>query len=266
MALADCGALLSSMTTDGVAIYDGQGELVHWNSAAVAMTGWSASDPRARDLVHRPGGPQSIRDGRLVDLRHASHSVGKRRWDVLVISDASTVNALRDAERELTTVGAYDPLTRLPMAHLLMDHLGRAISLSGRDGRMTGLLWIRLERLVSDERTEASDEVLRQVSKRLQRAVRLSDFVARMGEHEFGVVLTAIAAPGDGALAGARLLLALAPAAFVDGRERSIGCLIGVAVSPTHAGDAESLRSAALAACDMARERDQPLVVAAAPR
>ncbi len=90
----------------------------------------------------------------------------------------------------------------------------------------------------------AGDHVLRAAAQRLQRAVRPSDVVARVGGDEFVVVLAALGGGGgdddapEQAVEGvaARVLRELCRPVEVNGVEIEISASVGVAVAP---GDAD---------------------------
>ncbi len=97
------------------------------------------------------------------------------------------------------------------------------------------------------------DQLLQQVSARLQTTLRASDTVARLGGDEFAVLL-----PGagvEGATQSAHSILAVLTAPFalsgatdLDSHHLSIGASIGIALAPDHGQeDAVLLRYADIA-------------------
>jgi len=65
-------SLLARETRDGIAIVGPDGELVYWNAAAGAITGWSSNATAQRNVGKFTTTPQAlveIRDGKWVEIR-----------------------------------------------------------------------------------------------------------------------------------------------------------------------------------------------------
>lgn len=95
---------------------------------------------------------------------------------------------------------------------------------------------------------QVGDELLKQVAHRLQRAVGDSGLVGRLGGDEFEVVLPLDAERGRLGEIAQDIITALSTPYFIGGATLSIGCSVGIAISPEHGEDAETLvRNADLA-------------------
>ncbi|HEX9496649.1 MAG TPA: diguanylate cyclase [Candidatus Limnocylindria bacterium] len=251
--------LLARQTHDGIAVIDPRGALVSWNSAAVAITGWSDGEAATRgfgSIVRLPGGVHELRPGKWIELRTTSLDVAGETFTVVFFNDATAQRRLSDTRDDLRALGLVDALTELPGRQLAMLHLERAIALAKRDGRSVGLLGIKLDRYQDPgdpSRRQVADEVLRQFAKRLAVYIRGSDLAARLGGDSFLVVLTALTTPNDATIVAVRLMLALAQPFGVEGRERSVQSSIGIAEYPRDAEDHVSLLSEALRAADRAQ-------------
>ena len=251
--------LLARQTQDGIAVIDPRGALLSWNSAAVAITGWSGAEAATRgfgSIVRLPGGVHELRPGKWIELRSASLDVAGETFEVVFFNDATAQRRLSDTREDLRALGLVDALTGLPGRQLAMLHLDRAIALATRDKRAVGLLGIKLDRYQDagdPSRRQVADEVLRQLAKRLAVYIRGSDLAARLGGDSFLVVLTALATTNDATIVAVRLMLALAQPFGVEGRERSVQCSIGIAEYPRDADDAVSLLGEALRAADRAQ-------------
>lgn len=84
-----------------------------------------------------------------------------------------------------------DSLTDLPNRDLLRDRLDNAISHAGRNGKLSALLFIDLDRFKSVNDTlghSVGDDLLKLVARRIVSCVRDSDTVARLGGDEFAIV------------------------------------------------------------------------------
>lgn len=86
----------------------------------------------------------------------------------------------------------YDPLTDLPNRRLLLDRLEQALSSSSRHHRYGALMLLDMDDFKTLNDTlghDVGDQLLVEVTSRLQAAVREGDTVARHGGDEFVVIL-----------------------------------------------------------------------------
>jgi diguanylate cyclase (GGDEF)-like protein len=251
--------LLARLTHDGIAVIDPQGKLAAWNSAAVAITGWTPKEAAARGfgaIIRLPGGVHELRPGKWIDLRTAPLDVGAERFTVVFFNDSTAQKRLGESRDDLKALGLIDALTGLPGRQLALLHIERAVALAERDKRSVGLLSVKLDRHQDPNdpsRRVVEDEVLRQFAKRFAAFVRGSDLPARLGGDSFLAVLTALTSPDDATLVAVRLLLALAQPFGVEGKERSVLCSVGIAEYPRDAKDSVTLLSEALRAADRAQ-------------
>jgi diguanylate cyclase (GGDEF)-like protein len=256
----DLASLLARETRDGVAIVGPEGELVFWNAAAGAITGWSSLTVAERNIGTFMTTPQTlveVREGKWVEVRRSPLTVGGTTYAVVLFTDSTSQVRLRDTREQLRALGLIDPTTSLPGREIAMIHIEQAIALAQRDSRSVGLLSLKLDRfrqLRDDpDGRAATDEVVRQFAKRITAFVRTSDVPARMADDSFLVILTALTTSNDAAVVAVRLLLALAEPFDVVGHARSVHCSIGVAEYPRDAAEPVPLLSAALAAADRAQ-------------
>ena len=252
-------ALIASGTRDGIAILGPDGELVFWNSAAAAITGWSLAEAAERnigELIKAPEPLIEIRDGMWVELRYSRVDANGKTFLILMFTDSTSLVSLRNARQQLQSLGLIDKPTGLPGRDLVLVQLDQAIALARRDKRSVGVLSLKVDRFRQRRETadgQAADEVIRQFAARITAFVRGSDVPARVSNESFLVVLTALTSSNDAAIVAVRLLLVLAEPFDVVGEARSIHCSIGVAEFPRDAEDATSLFGAALAAADRAQ-------------
>jgi len=255
----DLAGLLARETRDGVAIVGADGELIFWNAAAGAITGWS-SLAIAEQNVGKFTTPQAlieIREGKWVEVRQSPLSADGRTYTVVLFTDSTSQVRLRDTRVQLRSLGLVDNLTNLPGREIAMLHVEQAIALARRDSRSVGILALKLDRFRqlrdAPEGHAAADEVVRQFAKRITAFVRTSDVPARMSDDSFLVVLTALTTSNDAAVVAVRLLLVLAEPFDVVGHARTVHCSIGVAEFPRDASESVALLGASLAAADRAQ-------------
>lgn len=95
-------------------------------------------------------------------------------------------------EEEINHLAFYDPLTDLPNRRLLLERLSQAILVSVREKKHGALLFLDLDNfkeLNDSLGHQLGDELLKQVSRRLQHCVRECDTISRLGGDEFLLLL-----------------------------------------------------------------------------
>lgn len=150
----------------------------------------------------------------------------------------------RQAEARLQALAHYDTLTLLPNRDLFRDRLSQALARAERHKSMVALMFLDLDRFKTINDTlghDAGDILLREVSARLQRCVRVEDTVARLGGDEFTVILEQISKPDDAAIVASHIIEALAPPILLSGQEAFITPSIGVTIYPWDNSSAENL-------------------------
>jgi diguanylate cyclase (GGDEF)-like protein len=142
----------------------------------------------------------------------------------------------------------HDPLTRLANRRLYEDRLTLAFAEARRSGRGFALLLLDLDdfKSVNDEFGHAvGDKLLRLVAERLQRVLRATDLLARVGGDEFMVILGGAVTRTDARISAARLEAALREPFEVHGRRIRVQASIGAVVHPADGRDAAALERAA---------------------
>jgi diguanylate cyclase (GGDEF)-like protein len=152
----------------------------------------------------------------------------------------------------------YDAVTALPNRRLLIDRLQRSLGETARSGTTGALMHVQLERF--EEITEAlgqgiADSLLKSVALRLDLGLRASapmresgerrglPTIYRIGDSEFGLLLTGIARGEEAAPIAQGLLAALAAPFRSAGQELAIKAGIGISVFPDDDMEANALLS-----------------------
>jgi diguanylate cyclase (GGDEF)-like protein/PAS domain S-box-containing protein len=189
---------------------------------------------------------------------------GDRRWSISgrpwfdgigqfrgFVGSGCDLTDKRRSEAEISRLAMFDSLTGLANRAQMRRALGQALGRRQGSYRPTALLLLDLDRFKTVNDTlghQVGDVLLQQVAARLKRTVGEDGLVGRLGGDEFEVIL-----PGGGSreklaeLADA-IITTLSHPYFIEDSHVSIGCSIGIALSPADGDDPETLvRNADLA-------------------
>jgi diguanylate cyclase (GGDEF)-like protein len=161
-------------------------------------------------------------------------------------------------QTDITEGKVSDPLTGLPNRLLFADRLGRLIKhAKRRKDYWFAVLFLDLDgfKMINDSLGHlVGDQLLVGVASRLEKCLRATDTVARLGEgfivarmggDEFTVLLEDLKDPGDAKLAAERLMKSVTAPFMLGGREVFTSMSIGIALSnPSYEQAEDILRDA----------------------
>lgn len=281
--LADREAELTSLlqgSTDIIGLLDEQGTITYVNRATRTVHGYAPEDllgMNVFDLFHPDDRGRVLRDTMAGDLdtgvqvahrmfdahgrlRHVetwvSRPAGATTGYILNVRDVTDRKAL---EAEIHHHAHHDALTGVSNRRAFTARMEEALARFSRTGVPVGLIMLDLDDFKPVNDTwghQAGDEVLVEVGRRLDGAVRETDVVARMGGDEFAIILEAAGEPNEVATLAARVEAAVSAPLRLD---RGVECRVTASV-----GFASSW-----AGCDsdeLLREADQQLYVSKAVR
>ncbi len=221
----------------------------------VAMTPADLTDPaeraddadaldrmvRGESASHQREGPIRHAHGEQVwvhlTMRAVHDQKGAPQYAILQMAD---VTARRAAEDRLVFQALHDPLTGLSNRRVLMDRLQHDLDDLSRRTTAVAIFYLdldRFKRINDDLGHEAGDQLLIEVSRRIETVVRPPDTVARLGGDEFVVVCGGLADETDGIGIAERLLDAISQPVMLTGRAVVVSPSIGVAF--TRSADAD---------------------------
>ena len=186
------------------------------------------------------------------------HKDGTFRWmlnrGLAVFDDSGKTLRMAGSQTDITERKVSDPLTGLPNRLLFIDRLGRLIKhAKRRKDALFAILFLDLDgfKMINDSMGHLiGDQLLLGVANRLEKCLRSTDTVARLGESftvarlggdEFTVLLDDLKDPNDAKSAADRLMKALAPPFILGGKEVFTSVSIGIALSNTAYEHAEDM-------------------------
>ncbi len=158
------------------------------------------------------------------------------------LSEAET--AFAEKQAEVTRLALHDPLTGLANRRYLRMQLEGAIARALREKARFALMVLDLDgfKPINDRHGHAAgDEVLMEISRRLNAQVRKGEIVARLGGDEFVVVLSADATSDAPIRAAHRLIASLSEAIVLPQGEVRVSASVGVAFYPGDGAQTDEL-------------------------
>jgi diguanylate cyclase (GGDEF)-like protein len=239
----------------------------------------ATGDPWVARLCSRLGTSRGL----AVTLRHGSRTVGylalgmrssERRESPGLdqhLQDLATVVAmtiersrlherllrLAALQSELADRAFHDPLTKLANRVLFIDRIERALAERDRQRHVVSVISVELEdfRGINAEHGHATgDAVLVEVARRLDECLRRTDTAARLGGHEFALLLPEVLEAREAELIAQRVVETLAAPIATEGPIVSIHASVGLACAGPEEGSAPSLLRHATSAAQHARE------------
>ncbi len=169
----------------------------------------------------------------------------------------SDISKLKRTEERLDFLAHHDPLTELPNRLLLTDRLHHALARSSRHESIIAVFFLDLDhfKTINDSLGHhMGDELLKQVSLRLQETLREEDTVARLGGDEFMAVVEDIESSSQVALVADKILKAVAAPISLEGKSLYITTSLGISLFPEHGTSVGELMKNADAAMYKAKE------------
>ena len=157
---------------------------------------------------------------------------------------ASMRRAVRNAESHLHYLAHVDPVTGLPNRHEFNARLALALEHGERRGTSVGLLLLDLDnfKVVNDTLGhDCGDVLLKGVAERLQRTMRDTDVICRIGGDEFVVIVEPSDKRADFHKVARKIMSVLAEPFSVQGHQLYVSTSIGVSAFPRDAADARTL-------------------------
>lgn len=253
-------ALIYESSSEGVMVLDADKHIVSVNPAFSALLGYEAAEvlgrapemlaPRgdlllAHEQLWREVDTSGQWQGEIWSCRKDGSDValwmsvstlrnhsGEVQWRFALFAD---VTSRKQAEELIWRQANYDSLTGLPNRRLFRDRLQIEIKKTQRSDRILALLFVDLDHFKNVNDTlghDCGDRLLAEVAQRLQRCVRESDTVARMGGDEFTAVLPGLVDRKRAAEVAQAMIEALGLPFDLDGTQVRISASVGISLFP----------------------------------
>lgn len=145
------------------------------------------------------------------------------------------ITELRQKDEHIHHLAFHDALTGLPNRSLLQDRIDHALKRAKRENGRLSVTFIDLDRFkaINDSLGhDIGDLLLQEVAQRIERHVRASDTVARMGGDEFVVLMEDLHTSGDCANLAEIILTEIAKPMALNGKQVTVGASMGMAFFP----------------------------------
>ena len=170
----------------------------------------------------------------------------------------------KNAEERIRHMAQYDTLTDLPNRALLSDRLQQALSNAKREHIHLALMFIDFDNFkpINDTLGHAiGDKLLAMAASRMQRCMRESDTIARIGGDEFVVLIPNAESDLDAKIVAEKIRQAIDVPFEVEGYTLNITVSIGIAVYPEHGEDEIELSKNADCAMYYAKQAGRNIAV-----
>ncbi|WP_024540027.1 putative bifunctional diguanylate cyclase/phosphodiesterase [Comamonas badia] len=197
-----------------------------------------------------PAVPGAVEPSRLLVLAvilcvtaYFVHTITK---DLRLLLDQQEADkqALAQSHQQIAELAYHDPLTHLPNRALGLQRLQFLLAEARRGGHQVAVMFLDLDnfKTINDSLGHAAgDELLRQVSERLQACLRTTDMVARLSGDEFLLLLGAVEDERAITTMASKVMEQLAPVFNLQGVEVHASGSLGISVSPRDGDALETL-------------------------
>ncbi len=167
-------------------------------------------------------------------------------------------------EYQIMHDATHDSLTNLPNRVLLRDRLDQAIHVALREQKNLAFFILDLDHFKEINDTlghHSGDQVLKHVALRLQGVMRESDTLARLGGDEFAILLPLIKKRSHVQIVAKKIQNSFHSPFIVGDLNLDVQASIGIAISPEHGKDVDTIMQRADVAMYVAKQNNDGFAI-----
>jgi diguanylate cyclase (GGDEF)-like protein/PAS domain S-box-containing protein len=260
--------------SDGITVTDAAGIIRYESPSITRMLGYCPNErigASSLDYVHPDDVPLVVNTferlsepgGNATTEIRLARKDGDWRWAEIhlsnlldqpdvqgVVANFRDVTERKALEGRLAHQAFHDDLTGLANRALFQDRVEHALAARTRTNALQALIFIDLDdfKTINDALGHATgDEVLVDVARRIEAAVRTGDTCARFGGDEFAILLEDLPQPGLAYEVGARILESLRDELHTTNGVVELNASLGIVFSTDGSEASELIRNADLA-------------------
>ena len=257
---------------DPVVVYDEDGQMTYLNPAFSRIFGWTLDECQANEIELVPvehlsenrlilrkirqgetiSGIETTRltkHGNLVNVSISGAGFfdqhGKLQGSVITIQD---ITERKKTEEEIRFIAYHDALTGLENRKSFYMRLeDQILRLHGKKRRIAdkwALLFLDLDKFKYVNDTlghDVGDDLLKVIAERLQKCVRKTDYVFRLGGDEFTIILNNLSTDSDAGRIAQKIRKSIAKPCFIKDHELYVTVSIGISIYPNDGQAVETL-------------------------
>ncbi len=273
---------------DPVIVYDGEGRVTYLNPAFSRVFGWTLEESHGQKINFVP--VECLSENRLI-LKKIQENInisgletkrltksgtrvdvsisgagfldeqGQIQGSVITVQD---ITERKKTEQEIRFIAYHDALTglenRKSFYMRLEDHILHLHGKERRIGDKWALMFLDLDRFKYINDTlghDIGDELLKEIAARLQKCVRKTDYVFRLGGDEFTILLNSLSSDSDAARVAQKIRQQIALPCYIKNHELFITVSLGISIYPHDGQDVETLVKNADMAMYAAKEESE---------
>lgn len=197
------------------------------------------------------------RDGRRVPIETIGRMT-EYKGRMVRMAIVRDITERKQAEARIQYMAHHDALTGLPNRSWLVERLELLLERTNPGEIEGAVMFIDLDHFKSVNDSlghHSGDLMLQKLAERIERCVRRSDIVSRLGGDEFLVVLSPIDTPDQAATMAERIMRALSDPIEIESHKVAAGCSVGIALYPRDGMSADELIKNADTAMYLAKEK-----------
>lgn len=164
--------------------------------------------------------------------------------NILAMTIQDRENALKKSQENFEYLSTHDALTNVPNIRLYIIELEAALKRAKRNNTKVAVIFIDLDEFKNVNDTlghNVGDALLQEVAKRLQKNIRESDSLARIGGDEFNIFLENIHSVADIQEVADKIVHSFGEIFYCAQNEMRITASIGISIYPEDGQDSTTL-------------------------